>query len=115
MRICGTRRFRGRTCIQEEDFRFESTTLTNSSYGPEIPDPDFAIRGVFSTYVGLDNTTHLPSGTFIDVHVPNFNWQNMDNYFKVRRSSFQSYKAITDKYDLSTLLKNISKDFWTTV
>lgn len=114
LKYSGTKRFRGKAGIQEEAFRFESTALTPSSDGPEIPDPDYAIRGLFGTYAGLEGVDFLESGTLIDVHIPEFNWQNMSNYFKIRKNSFQSYYAITDKFDIQTILANLNGDIWST-
>ncbi len=110
----GSRRFRGRAGIQEETFRFESTRQTSINDGPEIPDPDYAVRGLFGTYAGFEGGDILESGTLIDVHVPDFDWENMSNYFQVRQDSFQSYFAITDKYDVAELLKNNTSVIWTT-
>jgi len=48
--------------------------------------------------------------------VPDFNWENLTNYFEVRKNSYQSYFAITDKFSIEDILKeNDNPNVWSTV
>lgn len=116
IKYSGSRRFRGSQGIAEEAWRFESLVETVDELGPNIPDPEYAIRGLFGTYAGLEFTSNLSSGTYANIHIPGYSVENLPYYFKVRYDSFQTYHAITDKYNLSEILESLSEtdSFWYT-
>lgn len=112
IKYSGTRRFRGSAGEASEAWRFESLRLL-STY-PNLVDPTLAVRGLFGTYAGLEGAEDVNSCTYVDIHIPGFSWENMENYFKVRYNSFQNYHAISNRYDLKEILKNTTKDYWYT-
>lgn len=114
IKFSGSRRFRGIAGTASEQWRFESLSKSGM---PEIPSPQKAIRGIYGTYAGLEIANDIESGTYVDVHVPGFAWENLPNYFRVRYNSYQSYHAITDRFDLKAILnqlKSEKKEFWYT-
>lgn len=112
IKYSGTRRFRGSAGEASEAWRFESLALT--PIYPNLADPRQAVRGLFGTYAGLEGIEDIPSCTYVDVHIPGFSWENVDNYFKVRYNSFQSYFAISNRYDINNVINSATSGFWST-
>jgi len=52
----------------------------------------------------------------VDVHVPDFDWNNLVNLFKVRINSSTPYYAITDRIDITQVQKELEKkNYYSTI
>lgn len=94
LRSSGTKTFSSRAGIPEEAWR-------TSSFGGEDRNryASNLVRGMYTGYVGMEGFSD--NTAIVDIHIPGYSLANMRDYFLLRASSFDSFYAMSNRYDLS--------------
>lgn len=99
LKSTGNKYFSALAGMAEEAFRFKYFSVKNKETNAKN-----LVRGHFTGYIGCDQI--LPAHKIVNIHIPGYNQNLMEDYFKVRFNSFSSYYAISDRYDIGLLNKD---------
>lgn len=67
-------------------------------------------RGIVSPFLGIQTTRArtLLSGRYINIYIPGYDIENLQEYFSIRYQDDSPYFAISSRYELSNQLKEIT-------
>jgi hypothetical protein len=72
----------------------------------KITEANNIIRGIWGPFLAVDSKTKLEDCKIYTVMIPGYNYEDIENYFKIRYSDKTSYHAISDRFLLSELESN---------
>lgn len=93
---CGDKLFSALAGIPQMGYKFDfinSKTLTTESTN--------FLRGLWGPFLGLNQ--EVDRRTLYDIKIPNFNKDNMSDYFQIRMQDKSAYYAISDRIDISNI------------
>lgn len=99
LKSTGNKYFSATAGMAEEAFRFKYFSVKNKDSKAKN-----LIRGNFTGYIGCDQI--LPAHKIVNIHIPGYSQNLIDEYFRVRFNSFSAYYAISDRYDINLLLND---------
>ena len=100
--------FSARAGEAEEAFRFEFIGYENKVTGATN-----LLRGSFGPFLGLSKGSN--KNQVVNIRIPDYNSTNLSTYFEIRYQDNASFYAISDRMDLSELIKGESTDTTSTV
>lgn len=89
----------------------DASKFSYFGYKNKITKATNIVRGIFGPYIGLEGNVDL-EGYLVDIMIPNYSVNNMQDYFKIRYRDASPFFAVSDRIQLVDDSETITHDVY---